>query len=252
MANTWPVRISAVVLKRLRIPMESILSNASKVENREFLELDIFDWTGPLEKNWRRIREELEQVLKTPIPRIQEISTLQESLTNDDGWKVFFLYGHGFKSVRNCQRCPVTAELLGKIPGLRTAFFSVLEQGKTLPLHRGPYKGLLRYHLGLIVPSEDPEVCGIRVGEETRSWSEGHGLVFDDTYFHAAWNKSEGKRVVLFVDIERPLSEPVATLNKMVLRILTWTPYVRDAKRRQNAWELLSEKGVDCDNSTHS
>ena len=38
--------------------------------------------------------------------------------------------------------------------------------------HRGPYKGVLRYHLGLIVP-EDAESCRIRVGEDIRHWEEG-------------------------------------------------------------------------------
>ena len=34
---------------------------------------------------------------------------------------------------------------------MMTAFFSILAPGKHIPPHRGPYKGLLRYHLGLQV-----------------------------------------------------------------------------------------------------
>ena len=46
--------------------------------------------------------------------------------------------------------------------------FSILEPGKHLPPHRGPYNGVLRLHLGLIVP-EPREQLGIRVDNETLS-----------------------------------------------------------------------------------
>jgi aspartyl/asparaginyl beta-hydroxylase (cupin superfamily) len=35
---------------------------------------------------------------------------------------------------------------------MKTAFFSILAPGKHLPAHRGPYKGVMRYHLGLLIP----------------------------------------------------------------------------------------------------
>ena len=36
-----------------------------------------------------------------------------------------------------------------------TAYFSILEPGTKIKPHNGVYKGVLRYHLGLIVPSGD-------------------------------------------------------------------------------------------------
>ena len=56
----------------------------------------------------------------------------------------------------------------------------MLSPGKHIPAHRGPYKGVLRYHLGLKIP-EPREGCRIRVGEEVRHWEEGASLLFDDT-----------------------------------------------------------------------
>lgn len=41
--------------------------------------------------------------------------------------------------------------------------FSIFEPGKRLPADRGPYNGVLRLHLGLIVPT-DRERAGIRIG----------------------------------------------------------------------------------------
>jgi beta-hydroxylase len=50
---------------------------------------------------------------------------------------------------------------------MKTAVYSILRPGKHLPLHRGPYKGVLRLHLALRIP--EPRLkCGIRVGDEVR------------------------------------------------------------------------------------
>ena len=64
----------------------------------------------------------------------------------------------------------------------------------------------MRYHLGLIVPDAPVERVGIRVGDVTVGWIEGRSLVFDDTYEHEAWNDTDETRVVLFVDVVRPLA----------------------------------------------
>ena len=85
--------------------------------------------------------------------------------------------------------------------------FSILSPHKHILPHCGPYKGVLRYHLGLIVP-EDAENCRIRVGDDIRHWEPGKPLIFDDVFNHEVWNDTDETRVVLFVDVERPLPEP--------------------------------------------
>ncbi len=67
-----------------------------------------------------------------------------------------------------------------------------------IPPRRGPFMGLLRYHLALKVTRRD-DLCGISVGNEYRTWKEGKSLLFDDTYDHEAWNLSDEMRVVLFI-----------------------------------------------------
>ena len=37
---------------------------------------------------------------------------------------------------------------------MKTAMISILSPRKHILDHRGPYKGVLRYHLGLIVPQD--------------------------------------------------------------------------------------------------
>ena len=80
--------------------------------------------------------------------------------------------------------------------------FSILEPGKHLPPHRGPYNGVLRLHLGLIVP-EPREQLGIRVDNDVYRWQEGEAVIFDDAYEHEAWNRTPHTRVVLFVDFRQ-------------------------------------------------
>ncbi|MDX6288037.1 MAG: ornithine lipid ester-linked acyl 2-hydroxylase [Frankiales bacterium] len=191
-----------------------------------------------LETGWPEIRSELDDLLRdvAKLPNIQDISTVQRRVSADNDWKVFFLYGHGYKSELNCSRCPRTASLVESVPGMRTAFFSILAPGKRLPPHRGPYKGLLRYHLGLRVPDPPADVW-IKVDGELRHWAEGQSLLFDDTYEHEVWNGTSGHRVVLFLDVIRPLKEPAASINKIILGLLAKTPYVQDARRRELGWE---------------
>ena len=185
---------------------------------------------------------ELETVLEDQehLPNFQDISVDQATMTTDDRWKTYFLYGYGFKSEANCARCPHTARVCAAIPGMKTAFFSILAPGKHLPPHRGPYKGVMRYHLGLLIP-EPAEQCGIRVDTETRHWTQGASMIFDDTYEHEAWNDTDKTRVVLFVDFVRPLSAPARWVNAAVLWAIAFSPFIGDAKRRHDEWEKRFE-----------
>ena len=113
---------------------------------------------------------------------------------------------------------------------------SILSPRKHILDHRGPYKGVLRYHLGLIVP-EDAEACRIRVGDDFRHWEEGRSMIFDDTFNHEVWNDTDETRVVLFVDVMRPLPFPESLINWLIVKVIGLSPFVLDAKRNQEAWE---------------
>jgi beta-hydroxylase len=132
-----------------------------------------------------------------------------------------------------------------QIPGMKTAMFSILSPRKHILDHRGPYKGVLRYHLGLIVPA-DAEACRIRVGEDIRHWEEGKSMIFDDTFNHEVWNDTDQRRVVLFVDVLRPLPSPYAAINSLIVKLIGFSPFVLDAKRNQQAWEAryLERRGA--------
>jgi beta-hydroxylase len=245
MQHTWRERIvqwTVLVGERVLWQLERLITRASLVGDRTFYEVREFPWAHNIERNWQTIRAELDRVLedREALPNFQDISVDQATITQDDKWKTYFLYGYGFRSEANCERCPETARLCAQIPGMKTAFFSILSPQKHIAAHRGPYKGVLRYHLGLRIP-EPQEGCRIRVDEDVRHWTEGGSLIFDDTYDHEAWNDTDGVRVVLFVDFVRPLRFPVNVLNAAVLRAIAFSPFIGDAKRRQLDWEKRFE-----------
>lgn len=153
-----------------------------------------YPFIATLESNWRIIRDELEQVQK------QHFVAWPEKNYYGEGWDIFAFYTYGVPLGKNCKLCPETARLVKRIPGMMTAVFSKLAPGVQIAPHRGEPAGLLRYHLGLVVP----EGCALRIGDDTRSIRDGGSMVFDDTYEHQAWNNSDRTRVVLLVDFKSP------------------------------------------------
>lgn len=218
--------------------LEKLIARFSLVGDAAFFDRQQFDWVPTLEANWLTIRQELDGVLKNvnQLPNFQDISTDQSSITQDQCWKTYFFYAYGIKAENNCKQCPATTRMIEQIPGMKTAFFSILLPHKQIPEHRGPYKGVIRYHLGLRVPQPYTD-CGIRVNHEIRHWQEGKSLIFDDTFPHAAWNRTEEIRVVLFLDVIRPMQFPFSLLNRSILQLIIWSPYIQSNKPNFQAWD---------------
>jgi beta-hydroxylase len=213
--------------------LEYLIANGTRDGHKAFFDVRDFAWAAELESKWRVIRGELDAVLvhRDRIPNFQDLSEDQSVLTEGDQWKTFFLFGYGHRVEQNIARCPNTARLLQKIPGLKTAMFSILAPGKHIPPHRGLYNGVLRYHLGLLIPPPENS-CRISVKNEVRSWAEGKSLIFDDSHMHEAWNDSNSVRVVLFVDFVRPLPFPLSILNRIMIGHISRTPFIIHARDR--------------------
>ena len=213
------------------------LASQSLVGDKPVFNNDIFPFTAELEKNWKIIRQELDEVLKEreSIPAFQQISPDQMKIAFGDRWKTFIFYGFGYRADENCDQCPNTVRLLEAIPTLKTAWFSILSPGYHVPAHRGVTKGIVRTHLGLKIPT-DRENCYIRVEQEKCVWEEGKCLTFDDTFDHEVFNNTDEERVVLLLDFERPMKWPGRVFNAFFLRAITWTAYVQDGKKNLLAW----------------
>jgi aspartyl/asparaginyl beta-hydroxylase (cupin superfamily) len=214
------------------------IARASLVGDHPIFENSQFSWIASIEAQSDAIRAELLEVLRNRerLPAFHELSPDVATITTDDQWKTFVFLGFGMRAERNLARCPATARALEGIPGVRTAFFSILEPGKRIPLHRGPYNGVLRLHLGLIVPQPE-ENCWIEVADRRYVWREGRAVIFDDLYPHQVHNDTDGVRVVLFVDFERPCRAPMRWLNRLVLAVAPFTAEVRRSKANHEMWE---------------
>jgi len=121
-----------------------------------------------------------------------------------DKWRTFNLILFNRDVPVNTNLCPNTTRLLKKIPGMQSALFSFMKPGAYVPPHNDPAKGVIRYHLALKVP-KDSHKCFINVDGKNYHWKEGKGVIFDDVYDHWVRNDSDETRVILFVDILRPL-----------------------------------------------
>jgi ornithine lipid ester-linked acyl 2-hydroxylase len=199
-----------------------------------FYDTHDLSWIKEFEKNTPEIKKEFESLRQRNIliPNWEDISN-DPSVKVGEDWKTFVLKVYSNKIAKNAAHCPVTSSLIDKYSFIHTAWFSVLEPGKSLPFHRGPYNGVLRYHLGLIIP-EDASKCYIQVGNDIRHWKEGESLLFDDSHMHAAFNHSDDLRVVLFIDIERPLPFPLNLLNKSMIAIAKNSKYIKAIVKNAN------------------
>lgn len=222
--------------KHFRGLFDRLIATSSLVSNAPVLDVRDFAWTQILRENWQAIRDEAMTVALrgNAAPSLSTISPDHRAIAEVDKWRSFFIWGYGYRIDENADRCPRTAALVEQIPGLNSAFFSILAPGTHIPDHRGVTKGLITCHLGLVVP-RDGDVR-MRVHDRIVRWSEGQTLVFDDTYQHEVWNDTEGTRVVLLIQFERPLRNPGKWIADTFLRIVRRSPFVQEARDNIQTW----------------
>ena len=232
--------------RKLVWKLNNLIGRFSLIGDQTFFDSEdheTFSWVPPLEANWQMIRQELEQVLvyREELPNFEDIVVHDYTLTQGVQWKMYLFYAYGIRADKNCDRCPETTRLIERVPGMKTAFFSILPPRKRIPVHRGPYKGVLRYHLGLKVPHPHTS-CGIRVDNDIAHWQEGKSLIFDDSFPHEAWNDTDEVRVVLFLDVVRPMQFPVSILNHAMIKLISLSPYIQDCKASFQKWDQHLER----------
>lgn len=173
----------------------------------------------------------------------------------DDNWKKFYIKWYSDVLPDAHEKLPFTSKLIESIPQIQCAMISVLEPGAVITPHVGPFRGSLRYHLGLQVPSANvnakfnnpkpamdlseytngdkngdeqfesiSNLCYILVDGIRYAWQNGEGILFDDTFVHEVRNDTDEMRVILFCDVKRNLcSSFTNTLNRMACKIANVT-----------------------------
>lgn len=196
-----------------------------------------FSWTREVEAYFPDIRRECLEVIAdlNQVPNLDELSEGSSKLAQGDEWKGFLLMAFGRVAPRNASRCPKTVEAMKRIPGINTVAFSVLGPRVHLPRHTGEFAGILRYHMGVLLP--DGSDCRIGVDDEVRTWTEGGSMIFDDTHPHEVWNDTDQIRVVLLADFVRPGFWPIRMLVRGLIAAVSRTSYTTDVIRNAEEWK---------------
>ncbi len=186
-----------------------------ELPNIEYADRGAFPWLDRVEAAAGDIRAELLRVLEEDAAAFSPYVEAEpnrpsfddKGLIGNPDWSAFYLWKAGAPVAENVARCPATMAALAEAPLCRipgrtpSILFSLLRPGMHIAPHNGFMNARYICHLPLIVP----EGCAMRVGSQTRSWTEGQACVFDDSIEHEAWNRNpDHLRVVLIFDVWRP------------------------------------------------
>jgi hypothetical protein len=218
---------------KLKIDIEEDFNKnmAAHVEEQRWSpERNFYDWKEVYPDELQKIHDNIDVIIGEAMTMSTKpwIPWPEESLNggNPTDWTVFpFL--HTFPALdesrsrwisSTCNSCPKTYELLKSIPNIRTALFSRMSGNTTLSTHTGwcdLANYVLRIHICLHIPNAadtmDSTACGLCVDDEIRHHVQGEIIVFGDSKKHKAFNHSEKERIVLILDILRPVDVPLGT-----------------------------------------
>jgi aspartate beta-hydroxylase len=173
---------------------------------------------------WQALRDEALTITGqlSSVPRFHEIMPQQTEISANDGrdWRMFVMKSYGHVSHENLARCPAIASILPDCPEVLSATYSFLAPGKHIPEHRGPFRGVLRFHLGLSMPRHPNGNLGaiMWIDHKPHLLDNGECLLWDDTYPHELLNTTDQVRAVLLLDVWRPnMPADMAALSRVVV-----------------------------------
>ena len=171
-------------------------------------------WAATLRDAWQEIRDEAAQLLREDRDFVsflnlkpgQKAPSSLGGAAEIPAWDAYFFYRHGVRYDANHGRCPRTSALLESIELCRVArqapeiCFSVIRPQSSILPHYGVTNTRLVFHLPLLIPPN----CALNVAGIEHRWREGEPILFDDTYEHEAWNRSDSPRLILLMDCWNP------------------------------------------------
>ena len=223
--------------KLLMRTLDAFLVGHSKVSTTPFLERAAFPWVTELEAEAETIRAELNLVLQRPedIPPFTRCPRTKPASPRGTIGGPLFSACLANASMRTANAARTRPRPSLRCRACRTLGSPFWPPDTIFPPHRGPTKAVVRCHLGLVIPAQ-AEQCWIRVGGQTRHWENGRCLLFDDTFEHEVRNDTAEARVVLFIDVDRPLDAIGERCRRMVLGLLRASSYVKRPLANLERW----------------
>jgi ornithine lipid ester-linked acyl 2-hydroxylase len=182
-----------------------------------------------IENSWVDIRREFINHIndKTKQSLIQPIDSVSKSsfggLAKATGhkWHSIMFYSYGKKHETGLHAFHTIRKLIDTYPDINLMMLSILEPNSHIPPHNGPFRGVWRLHVPLLVPDKR-ESCFITVEGIQHSWREGQAVVLDDTFRHSVTNSTPDPRVLIFADIERFSILQTNWFGRLLSRINHW------------------------------
>jgi ornithine lipid ester-linked acyl 2-hydroxylase len=140
------------------------------------------------------------------------------ALVNDDSWKTVWLkyFGRPIPCIKGILRTIVDH------PIVYNASLSILEPGGSIPMHVGQCQALVKYHVPISIPKGD---CHMVYNGRKYTWDDR--MLFNDTLPHMVVNNTSERRVIILMDILRPMSIPWNFINESVAKSVWIDPVVR-------------------------
>ena len=189
---------------------------------------EIFPVSLDLENNWLSIRTEGQNLfISLENKNINYLNSYHIDIgdENKQDWTTIPLRLFTYDCPSYMSKCPKLTKILKSHPEIVSCLFSIMQPGKIIKPHRGPYDGLIRYQLALTIPKDQngdvDERCHLYVGDKVYRWEEGNGVMFDESNIHGAVNNTDQLRMVLLIDLKRPYtSKFLGYLNSLFVPLM--------------------------------
>ena len=173
-----------------------------------------------LENNASLIKNEV-QIILDHRDQVNLVSDTFDGRNIDIGgkieWRVFSIMAGQTFNESALKICPTLCKILKRHSNeILSCAISILPPRTSIPLHVGYSSGLSRLMLPLIVPN-DYDNCYICINGETKRWTEGVAMGWDDNVPHKVTNDTDQERVVLYMNV------PVKTNSSFVNEVSSFT-----------------------------
>ncbi|WP_198683919.1 aspartyl/asparaginyl beta-hydroxylase domain-containing protein [Aliidiomarina celeris] len=211
--------------------------NTRKYARKPVLNLNDFPELKEIQENWQDIRDEA--LALQANQSFEQAKSKDSPAYYDVGFRTFFKYGwskfylkwYGYTHDSGKQRCPKTSALVAKNKHIKGAMFTLLPPGSKLTPHSDPFACSFRYHLGLATPNSDD--CWISVDDKKLSWRDGEAILFDETYVHHVANNTDQHRLILMLDVARPMNIFGRLFNALYCQLMKFTIVPNEAQDKR-------------------
>lgn len=177
-----------------------------KLEN--FYSPDSFPELAYVKENWKVIRDEVLEYERNH-GNLAGQNAVNVAGVAGEPWTLLYLKSFNRQFPKNKKKFPKTAAIFDSIPNVVFAAVSILPPKTKILPHHGDTNGIVRSHLGLVIPAPYPDIA-IKVREEERGWEEGEIFCFINVHRHEVWNNTNERRYILLFDfVPKPLQHRI-------------------------------------------